>query len=228
MKPVAITILANIPIILLSVLCGCVGVNQSDNEMPMYNGTRSPLLAEASQGEQSQYRAKSRELSQLGWEYFYKDDRRTAIKRFNQAWLLDPENPGAWWGFGAIMGIRGEENNSPGYCRDGIKYLEKALELSNEDPKIKVDLAIAHTKCGQLCILVDGNDVNARKEFNVANEMFEQVKKAVPDFPPLWLNWAYLKYYEKDYAVSGQYLDKARHLGVEVPKKFVQALAREL
>ncbi len=27
------------------------------------------------------------------WRYFYKNDLKTAMKRFNQSWLLNPEYP---------------------------------------------------------------------------------------------------------------------------------------
>ncbi|TDE12793.1 tetratricopeptide repeat protein [Dyadobacter psychrotolerans] len=37
-----------------------------------------------------------------GFNLFYKGDVQTAMSRFNQAWLLDPENENAFWGFGAI------------------------------------------------------------------------------------------------------------------------------
>ncbi|MDB5012786.1 MAG: hypothetical protein JWQ25_988, partial [Daejeonella sp.] len=41
-------------------------------------------------------------LVKLGFDYLYKNDLKTAMFRFNQAWLLDPKNENAFWGFGAI------------------------------------------------------------------------------------------------------------------------------
>ena len=44
----------------------------------------------------------SEALVQLGFRYLYNGDVETAMKRFNQAWLLDPKNENAYWGFGAV------------------------------------------------------------------------------------------------------------------------------
>lgn len=41
-------------------------------------------------------------LVKLGFDYLYKGDLKTAMYRFNQAWLLDPKNANVFWGFGAI------------------------------------------------------------------------------------------------------------------------------
>ena len=38
------------------------------------------------------------------WHHFYKDDLKTAMRRFNQAWLLDSTNYHIYWGFGNILG----------------------------------------------------------------------------------------------------------------------------
>lgn len=38
----------------------------------------------------------------VGFEYLYRQDLRIAMYRFNQAWLLNPQNENVYWGFGAI------------------------------------------------------------------------------------------------------------------------------
>jgi len=44
---------------------------------------------------------------QLGWQYFFsKHDIATAMKRFNQAWLLDPDNGNAFHGFAVLVMAR--------------------------------------------------------------------------------------------------------------------------
>jgi tetratricopeptide (TPR) repeat protein len=44
----------------------------------------------------------SAHMIDLGFNYLYKRDLRTAMYRFNQAWLLNPKNENAYWGFGAV------------------------------------------------------------------------------------------------------------------------------
>jgi len=46
----------------------------------------------------------SQHLIRLGFSYLYSGDFETAMKRFNQAWLLNPKNENAFWGYGAVYG----------------------------------------------------------------------------------------------------------------------------
>ena len=49
---------------------------------------------------------------ELGWQSFQNQDVETAIRRFNQAWLLDPENPSIYWGFALTTHQRGEPSET--------------------------------------------------------------------------------------------------------------------
>lgn len=86
------------------------------NERPMYGGReKTPAMREADArfiqdciADGTNREAASREVSQLGWQYFFRNDFSTAMKRFNQDWLLDPNNPEAYWGFGLIRKKEGD------------------------------------------------------------------------------------------------------------------------
>lgn len=140
-------------LIFLSLTCGHVWAERPENEMPMYGGDH-PSLVESEPPktvkEKADYKKWSREISQLGWEYFYKSDADTAIKRFNQAWLFDPTNPEVWWGFGVIMGKRGETEGQDKLVIEAIGYLTKALCLEEKNYRIMIDLAVAYMKLGAL------------------------------------------------------------------------------
>jgi Flp pilus assembly protein TadD len=43
-----------------------------------------------------------------GWDAFQNGDMDVAIRRFNQAWLLDPENGEIYWGFAIATHVRGD------------------------------------------------------------------------------------------------------------------------
>ena len=47
-------------------------------------------------------RSASNHLIQLGFTYLYRQDLRTAMYRFNQAYLLDSTNTDIYWGYGAF------------------------------------------------------------------------------------------------------------------------------
>jgi tetratricopeptide (TPR) repeat protein len=46
----------------------------------------------------------SEHLVKLGFTYLGRGDMETAMRRFNQAWLLNPKNENVYWGFGAVYG----------------------------------------------------------------------------------------------------------------------------
>jgi tetratricopeptide (TPR) repeat protein len=47
-------------------------------------------------------REASNHLIKLGFDYYYRDDLKTAMYRFNQAYLLDSTNSDDYWGYGAV------------------------------------------------------------------------------------------------------------------------------
>lgn len=86
------------------------------NEQPMYGGVEkteamkeadAAFLAEiAAMGHTREEGA--RNSVELGWRYFFQGEVATAMKRFNQAWLQDPENGDAYHGFAVVTAERGE------------------------------------------------------------------------------------------------------------------------
>jgi len=121
----------NYKILLLSITIGLysctVKGQQPDNTKPMYG--------EVSKNEQ--YEKIDNEfieicLSQFGtidsavnvhinfaWQYFYNNDLKMAMKRFNQAWLLNPEFPDSYFGFAALMEIQKNKNESKRFYKIG-------------------------------------------------------------------------------------------------------------
>jgi tetratricopeptide (TPR) repeat protein len=57
----------------------------------------------------------------LGWRYFYKNDLKTAMKRFNQAWLLNSEFPDSYFGFAALMDMQGNKTESERFYKIGFE-----------------------------------------------------------------------------------------------------------
>jgi hypothetical protein len=82
------------------------------NEQPMFGG--QPKTPEMLAADQQFFAATAKfgytpaqgsdKSVQLGWQYFFqKHDVPTAMKRFNQAWLLDPDNGDAFHGFAVLV-----------------------------------------------------------------------------------------------------------------------------
>ena len=70
---------------------------------------------------------------QTGWSYWRKNDLVTAISRFNQGWLFDPENGDAYHGFALVTSARG------GAPSEVERFFLMAVSKSNISPEVFVD-----------------------------------------------------------------------------------------
>lgn len=110
------------------------------NELPMYGeGEKTPFQKQADERfiEMMMARFQSRAVAaehfaQIGWNGYYAGDKSFAIRRFNQAWLLDPHNRHALWGFAVISLERGEVESA-------IRFYEMALDNGPEDPVLRAE-----------------------------------------------------------------------------------------
>lgn len=53
------------------------------------------------------------------WRYFYHNDLKTAMKRFNQAWLLNSDYPDSYFGFAALMDLQGNKTEAERFYKIG-------------------------------------------------------------------------------------------------------------
>ena len=110
------------------------------NELPMYGHLKKTAAQKRADREYIEYMTKdgrSRSeaadmAAKAGWNFYYKGDHATAIKRFNQAWLLDPENQLALWGFAGICRDRDQ-------LSEAITYFESAIESGPDSPLLERD-----------------------------------------------------------------------------------------
>ncbi len=122
-----------------------------------------------------------------GWDYFWKDDLSTAMKRFNQAWMLDSTSADVYWGFGDILGKQEKYEES-------IVMLERALQLKQTEAKIWVATAVSYNQLffvtkdekyldkaiaySRTAIQLEPNYANGYEELTVAYSYFIQKDSA--------------------------------------------------
>ncbi len=80
--------------------------------------------------------------SKRGFQFLRKGDLSTAIKRFNQAWLLDAEYGGAYWGFAIIAHQRDKDAGA------AQQMFARAAELLPRDADLQVDMGRFYGKSG--------------------------------------------------------------------------------
>lgn len=76
-------------------------------------------------------RKASEKFIQLGFQYLYKDI-KTAMYRFNQAYLLDSTNTNIFWGYGAIYMVLGQ-------IEKGKDQYEEGLSINPNNPHLLTD-----------------------------------------------------------------------------------------
>ena len=123
-------------------LVGCAsGPRQrSINEIPEYgNQPKSPEMLQADQEFLALTKGKKKEsfdhMMNVGWSFFQRGDIGTAIKRFNQAWLIDSTRYESYWGFAAAEGRLNNFETSK-------HYYEKALNHGGDTKILNPEYAI--------------------------------------------------------------------------------------
>lgn len=157
------------------------------NEQPMYgNQAKSPdmqaaddqFIASAAKLGYNRTQASDKSV-QLGWQYFFqRHDISTAMKRFNQAWIADPDNGDAFHGFAILVMERDKDaaqaeslfqqgiskpRKSPGIWLDygrfllsvnkpsaAVPILRKALTFSTMGPDAEPLLMLALYQSGDV------------------------------------------------------------------------------
>ena len=97
-------------------------------------------------------REASNHIIGLGFQYYYRNDFKTAMYRFNQAYLLDSTNTDIFWGYGAIYMAFGRYELAKKQYEDGL-----AIDSSNTH--LMTDLATYYTEQYYLVIQMPKNDI---------------------------------------------------------------------
>lgn len=119
----------------------CAGPHNEMAHLPMYGGMdRHPVPALRAADEKPidgsiqafRTRERASEVSvDHGFKFVAQKECSMAMKRFNQARVLNPDNPHVYWGFGTVL----VERQQP--C-DAVPVLEKALSYEFADAALAV------------------------------------------------------------------------------------------
>lgn len=101
------------------------------------------------------------DMIRIGFDYVYKGDLKTAMYRFNQAYLLNPKNSGVYWGYGAVYTALGA------YDEARTEYTA-ALKIEPESAPILTDYAT--TYLGEYYTDVRSNYKKAQRSLQLAKE----------------------------------------------------------
>lgn len=153
------------------------------------------------------------------WVLFSENDLDTSMKRFNQVWLLDSDNPEVFFGFGVIMGKNKDWDES-------IKFLNEGIKLSPNDEmygeiSYKIGVAYYHKA-------MNSEDFNVRLVFlKKATDYYEKAILKNSEISYYYADWAYTLYELGEYEKSLEKLNRAKKLGMKV-EKFEKEILKKL
>jgi tetratricopeptide (TPR) repeat protein len=155
-----------------------------------------------------------RETDSVAW--FYEGDKYMrygdldyAMRRYIQAWLLNPDSYGPYWGFARVAEARQKFD-------EAFKYFEKAMQLINDKyqkPALVCDIGIAyHNRANAI---KDDPQEQARY-FDLANQKFRESTAIDPSYPESWEAWAFSLYHQGKYGEAWEKIKKAQALGPNI------------
>ncbi len=155
------------------------------------------------------------ESSNRGWQMLQQGKKDDAMRRFNQAWLLNPHHGAALWGMGTLQ-MKQEK------FTQGLDLYEEASQYVKDDIDFKVDHALA--------IGITGAMTKNKVLLEKAWVMFSDNYRQAPTHTLNLQHWAATLFHTERYADAWQKLILAENTprGKEVDRGFVTALSEKM
>jgi tetratricopeptide (TPR) repeat protein len=219
---------------LLPAGCATPPTEQRIDNIPMYGQPQLPrseplrkadedFIAQASSGFGGNRNAASDAWWKQAEEYVANRNLDFAMRRYNQAWLLNPSSYKPYWGFGRVMLERGEVD-------DAIKHLDKAKQLctdTSQRPALVSDIGTAYSiKAGST---VTSQASERERYLALSNDNYREATTLDPNYANAWRRWAMALYEEAKYAESWEKVKRAQALNATpFPPAFLTALAQKM
>jgi|SRR5471030_74211 len=155
------------------------------------------------------------EMAARGWKALQDGNMQDAMRRFNQAWLIDNANGAALWGMGAIQANTGKASQS-------LSLFAEAEPTLSGDTNFEVDYAKAISIAG-----AQTKNVNLMTD---AVMRFEQVYQKDPQHTSNLQNWAICLFYMGDYAAAWRKIQLAENTPGRsgLDQRFIESLKNKL
>jgi tetratricopeptide (TPR) repeat protein len=170
----------------------------------------------------------SREVASQTWfaraeQYMQKRDFDLAMRRYNQSWLLNPNNYQPYWGFGRVLLERGK-------YEEASQHLEKAKGLVDDQFQkvaLLADLGTAYMVRASTAAKTDTAEAN--RLFALANQNFSESTSLDQTYSNGWRRWAMSLYEQGDYSQAWEKVREARARNARpFPPAFIRTLEQKL
>jgi tetratricopeptide (TPR) repeat protein len=219
--------------VLCSTSTGAVAQSSDPAQLPMYGQPGIERTENQKKADESFVRdttlkygnrlAASRAVAAQGWTAVRSRNFDLAMERFNQAWLLNPKNYQAFWGFGAVLSERGK-------LREATEQLGTARELIDEPAQSNALLAdVGAVNSEYAAHLPPDKQLERAQYFVVANQCFAESLDSDPNYAPAWREWAISLYQQQRYSEAWVKAQRAKELKAEpFPPHFLESLQKKM
>jgi len=202
---------------------------KSIDQVPMYGGmNRSSVprlkaaderLVEGSLRKYGNREKAAAELVERGIRFYLQGDLAFAMKRFNQAWILNPDNPEVYWGFASVL----KEQES--YC-EAMNMIDKSLSFGRYFTGLYAD-------AGRIIVLCTVSDSSLsldqrKKRLQRAETLYAEASRRDDNKGYVFASRATACYWLGDYADAWRMVKKAREAGTPPQDEFLSMLRKKM
>lgn len=155
-----------------------------------------------------------------GIRFYRMDDYAKAMRRFNQAWLLNSDNPDVYWGFAMVYHDRGKP------C-DAERMIDTALVHGLSKPIALADAGRIITLCTHANADFS-SDEERKTEYARSESMYIRANSESPNNDYILSSWATAYYWRGDYAAAWRKVAEATNVGATLPGAFINLLRAKM
>lgn len=211
-------------ILLLTTFATLAAFAQDKNLMPKYGSmpktemqkaADAKFLASIDEFYKGDRRKAAEATASRGWEFLRQDNKPDAMRRFNQAWLIDNTNSYALWGMAVVQAEADDITASIKLFTEAEKSLEGDL-----------DFAVDYAKT----LGIAGAQAKNNAQLQNAFSRFARLHVSAPQHTLNLQNWAVTLFYSGNYSEAWKkiQLAEATPRRAEVDPNFVAALQSKM
>jgi tetratricopeptide (TPR) repeat protein len=224
-------------VILFTLLAGGVALSalceprSPIDQIPMYGGIDRNANPELKAGDESfisgvvaEFGSREKASAAFvnrGFALYQKNDLAGAMRRFNQAWLLNPSNPDVYWGFSTVF------SDQEKFC-EAVTMVDLAESKGILQPAFLPDAALIYTGCTVVnkTLAPELQNKYLRRSDDLFTQAFESpaVRKEYTLF-----HWARALYGRGDYIGAWDKVAQFRkETGREFDPRFIRSLSQKM
>jgi tetratricopeptide (TPR) repeat protein len=225
---------AALAVVLPVLLVACAGPSATDSgsrvdEVPMYGGMSRAAVPELRAGDDKFIADASRQFGgrdkaaaawiDQGFALYRQDKLGLAMRRFNQAWLLDPKNPGAFHGFSAVLYDRGDNCGA-------MEMAERALQLELNTADFLADAALLLSLCA-----IDPKRPAGRDRMSLikrSDDLFDKASSAKVNSAYVYDKWWQALYWRGNYRGAWEKVARMRAAGGVPHESYLRELRTKM